>query len=308
MYYMEEYTLDDNLVVVLYELFQDNTYLIIELFQNLQKINNYRIGVDKYIEKMEERIIENINISLSKEEAVDLVSTRIANDIIPVLNWLGIEVSEEYTIFQLIDLINCLVLLFSLDSMGLCDIINILESRNDTDDNVEVLTMIISNFSRYTESEIFDLIKDVKETFFNKIETYIEHINNNETNDQAIKFMVITDELNKRFKYTFIDTTILQYFKENGYIEYEFNEKLELISHIIKAYIEYNKISSADVHIDLPYEIALNIFLYNYLSKDKPLINIDFYYNHQGLLSEIPDMYIDKIGKELEGMINGNFK
>ena len=256
--YTVDYPLENELYLYLENVYKDNTVRWVNIFQHLNGLNQIRHNKNIiFLEKIEERLIEIIKRTEDETSTPDELEIYMKRSIQNYLEFYNITIDiTKCTFYQLEDFLSAYITIFNVDLPSTEDLLE--QLGDETIDPIERFTSIVSQYATYRESEIFDMIGNVSEEWFDYIRSYfraklhrgVEEINNDDI--LAIKPLLLVD---KRFVTTYVVQDLLYY----GQAIFNFDTYLDKL---------YDNIDSYATDVE---PIALEIAAVNFLSADKPI-------------------------------------
>lgn len=254
-----EFKLDESLYMLLENLYNDNTIRWVNIFKNLNSLNNVRHNRNViFLEKLEERMLDIVREANDHVEAIPTeLEIYIKRSIEHYLSFYGININlENCTIYTLEELLSAWSSLFDLDLASTEAALE--ELGDDSIDNIERFVAIVKNYFSYSEAELFDMIDSVDEEWFDHMRVYFQakiHRGPEDINSNDIEAVLPLLKVDKRFSITRIVRDVLYYGKATA----NFDTYLDSL---------YSSIESYDKETDM---IALEIVATNLLSYDKPI-------------------------------------
>ena len=255
---VEGFEINEELLSFLTQAYPDTVARLTNVFQVFYSLNTIYHNQNKfYLEKLESRLLDLINTSSSIEEAKENIETYIKRAIFNYLVRYGIQIhTEDMSVYDTIDFLEGYSFLYNIDIPSSQDLLD--KISDDGIDSIERLTEAIDNYSILSESNIYNYIEEVNETFFTHMKEYLRAkvyrgIENVNLNDIDILSPLL--KVNPLFANTRIVSDSLYY----GFKEFSLLENIDMLYSYINWYLEDT--------LGIAYEVAA----LNYLSSDKPI-------------------------------------
>ena len=255
---VEGFEINEELLSFLTQAYPDTVARLTNVFQVFYSLNTIYHNQNKfYLEKLESRLLDLINTSSSIEEAKENIEIYIKRAIFNYLVRYGIQIhTEDMSVYDTIDFLEGYSFLYNIDIPSSQDLLD--KISDDGIDSIERLTEAIDNYSILSESNIYNYIEEVNETFFTHMKEYLRAkvyrgIENVNLNDIDILSPLL--KVNPLFTNTRIVSDSLYY----GFKEFSLLENIDMLYSYINWYLEDT--------LGIAYEVAA----LNYLSSDKPI-------------------------------------
>lgn len=255
---VEGFEINEELLSFLTQAYPDTVTRLTNVFQVFYSLNTIYHNQNKfYLEKLESRLLDLINTSSSIEEAKENIEIYIKRAIFNYLVRYGIQIhTEDMSVYDTIDFLEGYSFLYNIDIPSSQDLLD--KISDDGIDAIERLTEAIDNYSILSESNIYNYIEEVNETFFTHMKEYLRAkvyrgIENVNLNDIDILSPLL--KVNPLFTNTKIVSDSLYY----GFKEFSLLENIDMLYSYINWYLEDT--------LGIAYEVAA----LNYLSSDKPI-------------------------------------
>lgn len=256
------YEMNIEMMEFLENVYGDDTYKIVDIYQAFAALNDHYINHDKfYIDKLEQRCLDLISTSTSNEDGRNNMEIYMKRAMDHYLSKYGITLDNSSTdIFTYSDILNALVYLYQVDLPTAEEFLVTVES--DDIDNIERFVSLISQFTVTGESYIMDAVQDIGDMWFDHVRLFYRariHRGNEEVNPNDVTKVQPLVNITSNFMATYVVKDTLYF----GYEPYTFDSYLDTLYKNLDRYgNEYDS-------------IALEIVAANYLSTDRPITGED---------------------------------
>jgi len=299
---MEKYQIDSIIDSFFIETINnDKRIKILNVIAIINDINNISNIVSNFdISKLESELIE---IILLEDEEINnkvaKIDIKLKNEIIEYLKRLGIILKDDIYFFQLEDILFSIYTIYTIDTDNAEYLVSLL-NNDEVDDEIMLLTDILSEYTTMSSFELYDLIEDITDNVLSNMVLYLNNIIKNKVIILDKKLVNDIEKLISIDNY-FSETFFIKYIMQNGYNYVNLDMNIDSL---------YNNSERCVNNIQLlPYEIVTVLYLsidskldiLNSYKESINLSNISFLSNDKSKLEVTDNLILELIDKVNRG-------
>ncbi len=299
---MEKYQIDSKIDSFFIETINnDKRIKILNVISIINDINNISNIVSNFdISKLESELIE---IILLEDEEINnkvaKIDIKLKNEIIEYLKRLGIILKDDIYFFQLEDILFSIYTIYTIDTDNAEYLVSLL-NNDEVDDEVMLLTDILSEYTTMSSFELYDLIEDIMDNVLSNMALYLNNIIKNKVIILDKKLVNDIEKLISIDNY-FSETFFIKYIMQNDYTYVNLDMNIDSL---------YNNSERCVNNIQLlPYEIVTVLYLsidskldiLNSYKESINLSNISFLSNDKSKTEVIDNFILELINKVNRG-------